>query len=68
MKVMAFRAAVVVASVYGYFLIFAQFAFVELLRAGGAGLTEEKVALGAMAVAGIAGGFVAAWRGGVRGW
>ena len=56
----AFRAAVVVAAVYGYFLIFAQFSFVELLR--GAGL-NEKVALGAMALAGMAGGFVAAWRG-----
>ncbi len=57
------RAAIVVAAVYGYFLIFAQFSFVELLRAGGAGLTQEKVALGTMAVAGMASGFFAAWRG-----
>lgn len=63
MNASAIRAAVVVAAVYGYFLIFAQFSFVELLRAGGAGLMEEKVALGSMAVAGIAGGFFAAWRG-----
>jgi cytochrome c oxidase cbb3-type subunit 2 len=53
----------VVAAVYGYFLIFAQFSFVELLRSGGASLMQEKVALGAMAVAGMASGFVAAWRG-----
>jgi cytochrome c oxidase cbb3-type subunit 2 len=57
------RAAIVVAAVYGYFLIFAQFSFVELLRAGGASLMQEKVALGAMAVAGMASGFFAAWRG-----
>jgi cytochrome c oxidase cbb3-type subunit 2 len=63
MKANAARAALVVAGIYGYFLIFAQFAFVELLRSGGAGLTGEKMALGAMAVAGIAGGFFAAWRG-----
>ncbi|MES2923015.1 MAG: cbb3-type cytochrome c oxidase subunit II [Verrucomicrobiota bacterium] len=63
MNARAMRAAVVVAAVYGYFLIFAQFSFVELLRAGGASLIEEKVALGLMAVAGIAGGFFAAWRG-----
>jgi cytochrome c oxidase cbb3-type subunit 2 len=60
---MKVRAAVVVAAVYGYFLIFAQFSFVELLRAGGASLMQEKVALGTMAVAGMASGFLAAWRG-----
>ena len=43
------RAALVVAAVDGYFLIFAQFSFVELLRAGGTGVTQEKIALGAMA-------------------
>lgn len=63
MNTRAVRAAVVVAAVYGYFLIFAQFAFVELLRAGGADLMQEKITLGSMAVAGIAGGFFAAWRG-----
>ena len=63
MKLTAIRAAVVVATVYGYFLIFAQFAFVELLRAGGASLMQEKAALGSMALAGIVGGFLAAWRG-----
>lgn len=60
---MRLRAAWVIAAVYGYFLIFAQFAFVELLRSGGASLMQEKVALGTMAVAGIASGFFAAWRG-----
>ncbi len=63
MKWISLRAAVVVAAVYGFFLIFAQFAFVELLRVGGAGLVEERVALGAMAVAGVSGGFLAAWCG-----
>ncbi len=59
----AVRATVAVAAVYGFFLIFAQFAFVGLLRAAGAGLLAEKAALGIMAAAGIAGGFFAAARG-----
>ncbi|MEO5716654.1 MAG: cbb3-type cytochrome c oxidase subunit II [Luteolibacter sp.] len=63
MRWLAVRAAVVVAAVYGYFLIFAQFSFVELLRSGGATLMQEKIALGAMAVTGMAAGFFAAWRG-----
>ncbi|MEO8617336.1 MAG: hypothetical protein ABI600_19545, partial [Luteolibacter sp.] len=63
MSWLSLRAAIVVAAVYGYFLIFAQFSFVELLRAGGADLTQEKIALGVMAVAGTSGGFFAAWRG-----
>jgi mono/diheme cytochrome c family protein len=57
------RAAAVVAAVYGTFLIFAQFAWVELIRANGAGLAAERTALGVMAVAGIVSGFLAAWRG-----
>lgn len=63
MNVAGVRAAVVVAGVYGYFLIFAQFAFVELLRAGGAGLHSEKAMLGLMAAGGVASGFLTAWRG-----
>jgi cytochrome c oxidase cbb3-type subunit 2 len=59
----AVRAAVTVAAVYGFFLIFAQFAYVELLRAGGADLTSERAVLGIMALAGMVGGFIAAWRG-----
>ncbi|MBB5352541.1 cytochrome c oxidase cbb3-type subunit 2 [Haloferula luteola] len=62
MKIQA-RAAGAVAAVYGFFLIFAQFAFVELLRGHGAGPAAEKWALGAMAVAGIAAGFGVAKRG-----
>ncbi|MCX6880685.1 MAG: cbb3-type cytochrome c oxidase subunit II [Verrucomicrobia bacterium] len=57
------RAVVVIAAVYGHFLIFAQFSFVELLRAAGVSAAGERAALGVMAVAGIAGGFMAAWRG-----
>ncbi len=72
MKSTALRAAVVIAAVYGYFLIFAQFAFLELLRSEFSGRIKdgtmsaaswEKTALGAMAVAGIASGFIVAWRG-----
>jgi cytochrome c oxidase cbb3-type subunit 2 len=54
------RAAGVVAMVYAYFLIFAQFAWVELLRAAGNSPAMETAALGAMALAGIASGFVVA--------
>jgi cytochrome c oxidase cbb3-type subunit 2 len=49
--------------VYGYFLIFAQFSFVELLRGAGIGMDVEKAVLGAMAAAGIASGFLTAWLG-----
>lgn len=63
MNVLAMRASLAVAAVYGYFLIFAQFAFVEILRAGGVGLNAEKAMLGLMAAAGIGGGFLIAWRG-----
>jgi cytochrome c oxidase cbb3-type subunit 2 len=59
----ALRAAALIAAVYGHFLIFAQFSFVELLRAAGAGVALERATLGTMAVAGIVGGFWAAWRG-----
>ncbi|MDP3850579.1 MAG: cbb3-type cytochrome c oxidase subunit II [Luteolibacter sp.] len=57
------RASATVAAVYGFFLLFAQFAFVELIRAAGRGHTEEKVLLGVMALAGVAAGFITAWRG-----
>lgn len=63
MNVMTLRAAITVAAVYGYFLIFAQFSYVELLRAAGVATTMEKALLGAMALAGIASGFLTAWRG-----
>lgn len=60
---LAIRAAISVAAVYAFFLIFAQFAFVELMRAAGVGLTGEKAVLGTMAAAGIGAGFLTAWRG-----
>lgn len=63
MNLAALRAVATVAAVYGYFLIFAQFSFVELLRVGGAGLLFERTALGLMAAAGVCGGFLTAWRG-----
>ena len=56
------RAAGVVAMVYAHFLIFAQFAWVELMRAAGATQLSEKIALGTMAFAGITAGFVTARR------
>lgn len=61
MNIVALRAMLTVAAVYGYFLLFAQFAFVELIRADGSGALDEKLLLGAMALVGIAAGFFAAW-------
>ena len=58
----ALRAAGVVAMVYAHFLIFAQFSWVELIRAGGATPFQEKLALGLMAAAGIAAGFITSAR------
>lgn len=57
------RAALCVAAIYGNFLIFAQFAFVELLRKQGVAVNGERALLGAMALAGISGGFLMAQRG-----
>jgi mono/diheme cytochrome c family protein len=56
------RAAGVVAMVYAHFLIFAQFAWVELMRAAGGSPVTEKIALGTMTLAGITAGFVIARR------
>jgi cytochrome c oxidase cbb3-type subunit 2 len=56
------RAAAAVALAYAHFLIFAQFAWVELMRAAGVGPAAERTALGAMAAAGIAAGFTVARR------
>lgn len=67
MNLIPLRASLVVAACYGYFLIFAQFSFVELLRAGGMGLHTEKSALGLMALAGVAAGFLTAKRGATLG-
>lgn len=63
MKSAAIRAAITIASVYGFFLLFAQFAFVELIRGAGHPVFTEKFLLGSMAVAGVAAGFIVAWRG-----
>ncbi len=60
--VTAARGAGVVAMVYAHFLIFAQFAWVELLRAAGGTPMSEKIALGSMAAAGMAAGFWVARR------
>lgn len=60
--ILPLRAAGVVAMVYAHFLIFAQFAWVELMRAAGTTPATEKITLGTMALAGIAAGFIAARR------
>ena len=60
MTMLSMRAVLVIAGVYGYFLIFAQFAFVELMRSAGVSGSKEKVVLGIMALSGIAAGFLAA--------
>jgi len=60
MTMLSMRAVLVIAGVYGYFLIFAQFAFMELMRSAGVSGTKEKVVLGIMALSGIAAGFLAA--------
>ena len=57
------RAALSVAAIYSFFLIFAQFSFVELLRAQGIGLTGEKWTLGLMAAVGMGAGFWISRRG-----
>lgn len=57
------RAALSVAAIYGFFLIFAQFSFVELLRGAGVGTTGERGALGLMALAGVMAGFWMVRRG-----
>ncbi|TAE78590.1 MAG: hypothetical protein EAZ65_04320 [Verrucomicrobia bacterium] len=58
----AWRAAGVVAMTYAHFLIFAQFAWVELMRSHGGTAHSEKIALGTMAAAGIVAGFLRARR------
>jgi cytochrome c oxidase cbb3-type subunit 2 len=63
MNAVAVRAMLTVAAVYGFFLLFAQFAFVEITRGAGTGHIGEKFLLGCMALAGVVSGFVTAWRG-----
>ena len=50
-----------VAATYGYFLLFAEFAFLELARAGLPGEPALQVVMGALGAGGVAGS-VAAWR------
>lgn len=57
------RAAILISAVYGYFLIFVQFSFIELIRDVGTGHADEKVILAAMSIGGIGAGFFVAWRG-----
>lgn len=54
-------AVALIAATYAYFLIFAEFAFLELLRArvGEAGL---RPAMGALGAGGVAGSLMAGWR------
>ncbi len=56
------RATVVIAAVYGYFLIFAQFAFLDLLEKAAVPSGLMPSVLAAMVVGGVSGGFVAVWR------
>lgn len=55
-----------VAGVYAYFLLFAQFAFLERIKAGVGEGTTLKAVLGLMAFGGIGAGFVAARMGSPR--
>jgi mono/diheme cytochrome c family protein len=57
------RAILTVAAVYGYFLLFAQFSFVEIIRASGFATIHETILLGLMACAGVASGFLTARKG-----
>ena len=50
----AIRASLTVAAVYAFFLIFAQFSFVELMRSHGVSHAGKTTFLGMMAAAGIA--------------
>jgi mono/diheme cytochrome c family protein len=68
MNRLTIKAAALIAVIYAYFLIFAQFSFVELIRSGGITQMGEKMVLGAMAVGGISAGFFVAWRGVSSSW
>ncbi|MFZ5495113.1 MAG: hypothetical protein ACOZE5_07215 [Verrucomicrobiota bacterium] len=55
-------AAGAVAATYAYFLLFAEFAFLELVRTGTAGEASLRIALSALGAGGIAGSLAAQWR------
>ncbi len=59
-------AAVLVAGVYAYFLLFSQFAFLEIVQSAGLGEMRIKAVLGMMAVGGIVGAYVAQRDKGMR--
>lgn len=50
--------ALLVAGVYAYFLLFSQFAFLEVVQASGLGEMRIKSILGLMALGGVAGAYV----------
>lgn len=54
--------ALVVAATYVYFLIFTEFAFIELAGQAGVGAGPLRIVMGALAIGGIAGSVLAAWR------
>lgn len=51
-----------VAATYGYFLLFAEFAFLELARVGLPGEPALRIVMGALGAGGIAGSVAATWR------
>ncbi|MFY7818923.1 MAG: cbb3-type cytochrome c oxidase subunit II [Akkermansiaceae bacterium] len=53
----AVTAAILVAGVYAYFLLFSQFAFLEIVQGVGLGELRIKVILGVMALGGILGAY-----------
>jgi cbb3-type cytochrome oxidase cytochrome c subunit len=59
-------AAILVAGVYAYFLLFSQFAFLEIVQHAGFGEMRIKAVLGMMAVGGIAGAYCAQRDQGIR--
>ncbi|AOS46391.1 Cytochrome C oxidase, mono-heme subunit/FixO [Lacunisphaera limnophila] len=56
------RGVVAVAATYGYFLLFAEFAFLALARAGLPGEPAVRVVMGALGAGGVAGSALALWR------
>lgn len=60
----SWTAVALVAATYGYFLIFAEFAFIELARPVTGDGTVLRGVMGALAFGGVSGGVLAARRGG----
>jgi cytochrome c oxidase cbb3-type subunit 2 len=55
--------ALLIAGVYAYFLLFSQFAFLEVVQGSGFGEMRVKAILGLMALGGVAGAYMAQrWR------